>query len=66
MSHFVIEYMFDNRYMMETITGVEDIDISQKRFDNLLGLWQCETMDEVNTLHKHLKEMRNARSGQPS
>lgn len=64
MSHFVIEYMYDGRYVMETLTGVEDIDISHKRFQDLLGVWQCKTMDEVNVLHKHLREMRNARSSQ--
>lgn len=62
MSHFVIEYMYDNKYMMETLMGVEDVDLSDKRFEKLMGLWQCETADEVNALHKHLWEMRNERS----
>jgi len=66
MSHFVIEYLYDGKYMMETLMGVEDIDLSEKRFKNLMGLWQCETQDEVNTLHKHLREMRDARSSQQS
>lgn len=64
MSHFVLEYMFDGRYVMETLTGVEDVDLSHNRFKELLGVWQCETMDEVNVLHKHLKEMRDARPSQ--
>lgn len=66
MSHFVIEYMYDGKYMMETLMGVEDVDLSDKRFQKLMGLWQCETHDEVNTLHKHLWEVRNARSSQSS
>lgn len=66
MSHFIIEYKYDGKYMMETITGVEDVDLSDKRFQDLMGLWQCETMEEVNTMHKHLWEMRHARSSQPS
>ena len=64
MSHFVIEYRYDGKYMMETLMGVEDVDLSDKRFQDLMGLWQCETQEEVNTLHKHLWEMRNERSGQ--
>jgi hypothetical protein len=60
MSHFIIEYRFDGRYFMETLMGVEDIDLSDKRFADLLGVWECQTTDEVNALHKHLREMRNA------
>ena len=66
MSHFVIEYRYDGKYMMETLMGVEDVDLSDKRFQDLLGLWQCETQEEVNTLHKHLWEMRNERSSEQS
>ena len=62
MSHFVIEYMYDGKYMMETLMGVEDVDLSDKRFEKLMGLWQCETQEEVKTLHKHLWEMRSERS----
>ena len=62
MSHFIVEYMYDGRYMMETLMGVEDIDLSDARFQKLMGLWQCETQEEVNTMHKHLREMRDARS----
>lgn len=62
MSHFVVEYRYDGKYMMETIMGVEDIDLSDKRFQDLLGIWECTTQEEVNTLHKHLWDMRNERS----
>ena len=61
MSHFVVEYRYDGRYFMETLMGVEDIDLTDKRFENLLGVWECQTTEEVNTLHKHLREMRDAR-----
>jgi hypothetical protein len=60
-SHFIVEYLYDGRYMMETLMGVEDIDISHKRFEKLMGVWQCETMDEVTTMQTHIREMRNAR-----
>lgn len=61
MSHFIIEYEFDGKYFMETLMGVEDVDLSDKRFQKLMGLWQCETTEEVDTMHKHLREMRDAR-----
>jgi len=61
MSHFIVEYLYDGRYMMETLMGVEDIDLSHSRFDNLMGVWQCETMDEVTTMQTQIREMRNAR-----
>lgn len=64
MSHFIIEYMYDGRYMMETLMSVEDVDLSDKRFQKLMGLWQCETAAEVDAMHKHLWEMRRERSSQ--
>lgn len=62
MSHFIIEYLYDGRYMMETLMGVEDINISDKRFEKLMGIWECSTTEEVNTMHEHLREMRRERS----
>ena len=62
MSHFIIEYLYDGRYMIETLMGVEDIDISDKRFEKLMGIWECSTTEEVNTMHEHLREMRRERS----
>jgi len=60
-SHFIVEYLYDGRFMTETLMGVEDIDISHSRFEKIMGIWQCETMDEVTTMQTHLREMRNAR-----
>lgn len=62
MSHFIVEYLYDGRYMMETLMGVEDIDLSDKRFEKLMGIWECTTVEEVNTMHEHLREMRRERS----
>jgi len=60
-SHFIVEYLYKDKYMMETLMGVEDIDISHSRFEKLMGIWQCETMDEVTTMQTQIREMRNAR-----
>jgi hypothetical protein len=49
---------------METLTGVEDIDTS--RYESLLGIWVCDSFEELQIMEKELREMRNARSSQPS
>ena len=61
MSHFIVEYLYKDKYIMETLMGVEDIDINHNRFDNLMGVWRCETMDEVTSMQTQIREMRNAR-----
>ena len=64
MSHFIVEHRFKGHYVMETLTGVEDIDTS--RYENLLGIWVCDSFEELQVMEKELKELRNARSGKPS
>lgn len=64
MSHFIVEHKIKGYYVMETITGVEDIDTS--RFKDLLGIWVCESMEELQIMEKELKGLRNARSSQQS
>jgi hypothetical protein len=44
---------------METLTGVEDIDTSA--YENLLGIWVCDSFEELQVMEKELKEMRHAR-----
>jgi len=62
MSHFIIEHKYKGNYVMETLTGVEDIYTSN--YKNLLGIWVCDSMEELQVMEKQLKEMRNARSSQ--
>jgi hypothetical protein len=64
MSHFIVEHKYKGNYVMESITGVEDIDVS--RYENILGIWVCDSFEELQTMEKELKEMRYERSGQPS
>jgi hypothetical protein len=45
---------------METIAGVEDIDTSL--YENLLGIWVCESQEEIKIMEQKLKELRHARS----
>jgi hypothetical protein len=64
MTSYIVEHKYQGRYIMETITGVEDLDTS--RFKELLGIWVCDSLEEVNVMEKKLKEMRDARSSEPS
>jgi hypothetical protein len=44
---------------------VEDIDAG--RYENLLGIWVCDSFEELQVMEKELREMRHAkRSSQPS
>jgi hypothetical protein len=60
MSHFIVEHRYKGNYVMETLTGVEDIDTS--RYQNLLGIWVCDSFEELQIMEKELREMRHARS----
>jgi hypothetical protein len=64
MTYFIVEHNHNGRYTMETIAGVEDIDISS--YKEILGLWVCDSDEERDVIENKVKEMRNARSGQPS
>ena len=64
MTNFIVEHRLNGHYIMETIRGVEDIDVS--RFKELLGIWVCDSSEETRVMEAKLKEMRHARSGQPS
>ena len=59
MSHFIVEHKYKGNYVMETLTGVEDIDTSA--YENLLGIWVCDSFEELQVMEKELKEMRHAR-----
>lgn len=64
MTYFIVEHKYKGNYVMETLAGVEDIDTSI--YKDLLGIWVCDSMEETLIMEKQLKEMRNARSSQPS
>lgn len=64
MSTFIVEHRIKGNYVMETIAGVEDIDMSM--YKDLLGVWVCESAEETRTMENELRRMRNERSGQPS
>lgn len=64
MSHFIVEHRVEGNYVLETLTGVEDIDTS--RYESILGIWVCDSFEELQIMQKELKEMRNVRPSQQS
>lgn len=60
MTSYIVEHRVKGHYVMETITGVEDLDTS--RFKDLLGIWVCDSPEELQVMENKLKEMRHARS----
>jgi hypothetical protein len=64
MTSYIVEHRVKGHYVMETICGVEDIDISM--YKDLLGVWVCESPEELQVMEKQIKEMRHARSSEPA
>ena len=64
MSHFIVEHKYKGSYVMETLCGVEDIDTGM--YKDLLGIWVCDSPEELQIMEKELGRMRHARSGKPS
>lgn len=62
MSTFIVEHNYRGNYVLETIAGVEDIDTSI--YKDLLGIWVCDSPEEVTAVENELKRIRNARSSQ--
>jgi hypothetical protein len=52
-SHFVIERNYKGYPIIETLTGVEDIDTSQ--YPDITTLWVCETAEEVLAVENELR-----------
>jgi len=63
MSTFVVEHEYKGYPLFETITGVEDIDMSM--FDKVLTLWVCENPEEVLAVENELRR-KHARSRKQS
>ena len=64
MTCFIVEHNYRGSYVMETICGVEDIDTSM--YKDLLGVWVCESQEELQVMENELRRMRHARSSEPS
>jgi hypothetical protein len=53
MSYFVVEHKYKGHPVIETIAGVEDIDVSQ--YAELQTLWMCENEIEVKAVESELR-----------
>jgi hypothetical protein len=61
-SHFVIERNFKGYPVIETLSGVEDIDTSQ--YPDITTLWVCETPEEVVAVENELRRKHERSSKQ--
>jgi hypothetical protein len=59
MTHIVVEYKEDGKYMQKTLYNTEKVEHGQ--FDNLIGVWHCGSMEECHVMQEQLKEMRGVR-----
>lgn len=60
MSYFVVEHVYKGYPMFETITGVEDIDLTQ--YKELQTLWVCENQAEVQAVENELRRKHDRSS----
>jgi hypothetical protein len=61
MNTFVVEHEYKGYPMFETITGVEDIDLTM--FEKILTLWVCDNPEEVKAVEDELRK-KHARYSQ--
>ena len=54
--NFIVEHKVKGHYIMDTFCGVEHIDTSM--FKDVMGIWVCDSMAEVDEVTKQLKELR--------
>lgn len=59
MSYFVVEHKYKGYPVVETIAGVEDIDMNN--YPELQTLWMCENEIEVKAVENELRR-KHARS----
>ena len=62
MTSYIVEHRVKGHYVMETLTGVEDIDTSV--YKDLLGIWVCESPEELQVMENELRRMRRERSSE--
>ena len=63
MSTFIVEHLHMGYPMFDTVTGVEDIDLSM--FKEIQTLWVCDTPEEIAAVESELRR-KHARPSQPA
>ena len=59
MTTFIVEHRVKGKYVMETVSGVEDIDVDG--YKDLLGIWVCDSVEETRAMEDELRRMRHVR-----
>ena len=60
MTSYIVEHKYKGHYVMETISGVEDLDTSM--YKDILGIWVCDSSEELQVMENELRRMRIERS----
>jgi hypothetical protein len=63
MSIYVVEHLHKGYPVVDTVSGVEDIDLTM--FKDIQTLWVCDSADEVLAIEEELRR-KHARSSEPS
>jgi len=53
MTTFIVEHIHNGYPMFDSITGVEDIDLTM--FKNIQTLWVCDTPEEIEAVESELR-----------
>jgi len=53
MTTFIVEHIHNGYSMFDSITGVEDIDLTM--FKNIQTLWVCDTPEEIEAVESELR-----------
>ena len=64
MTYMVVEYRDSGTYKQKVLPDTDKIENGD--YDNLLGIWHCQSLEECHVMQEQLREMRHARSSQPS
>jgi hypothetical protein len=60
MTTFIVEHLHNGYPMFDSVTGVEDIDLSM--FKDIQTLWVCDTKEEIEAVESELRKKHERRS----
>lgn len=62
MTTFIVEHIHNGYPMFDSVTGVEDIDLTM--FKNVQTLWVCDTPEEIAAVENELRRKHERSSKQ--
>lgn len=63
MTTFIVEHLVKGHPIFDTVTGVEDIDLTM--FKDIQTLWVCDTPEEIAAVESELRR-KHVRPSQPA